>query len=224
MEQLETKRNIRSYVRREGRMTKAQSRAVNAQANPYLIELTSPTDPSQLFRQTGPIVLEIGFGMGEALLAMVQQQPQENFIGVEVHRPGVGSFLLNRAKLELENVRVICADVHHVLTALRPASLDRLQIFFPDPWHKKRHHKRRLIQAEFLSLCAKGLKPHGIIHIATDWQPYAEVIEAVLESHHAFERVDDDYHQQVIAKRAPTKYEQRGLRRGHRISEFVYQV
>jgi len=216
------KRSIRSYVKREGRLTRGQARALSDDQS-KLLSLAPSIQPSTLFEYPGPIVIEIGFGMGEALLAMAQQQPTVNFIGIEVHRPGVGAFLLNCEKHAVENVRVFNEDVNHVLAACPEHSIDRVQIFFPDPWHKKRHHKRRLIQAKFLTQMARVLKPQGICHIATDWAPYADVIQETLNQHPDFQLSDQDCRMRHLSARPATKYEARGIRHGHGIQEFVYQ-
>jgi tRNA (guanine-N7-)-methyltransferase len=216
---------IRSYVIRAGRMTPAQARALASQAEGYLLTLDSNDflDPVLLFSRPAPLILDIGFGMGEALLQMAAEQSHVNFMGVEVHRPGVGALLLQRAKLGIENIRVFSADANHVLNRLSPASLDRVQLFFPDPWHKKRHHKRRLVQAPFLTLVAEKLKPDGILHVATDWQPYAEEIIDHLQAHASFQPLSQSQAAQIIAQRPTTKFERRGKRRGHGISDILYQ-
>lgn len=221
MEQNVAMRSIRSYVRREGRLTKAQARVLD-EPNPYLVELSPKIQPQSLFSKDGTITLEIGFGNGDSLLQMAIEQPERLFIGIEVHRPGVGSLLLNCEKSELDNLRLFNADAHHVLNALEDHSLDCIQIFFPDPWHKKRHNKRRLINKTLLDLLAKKLKFGGICHIVTDWQAYAEVIAELLAEHSQFEPVMEALNASVIAQRPATKYERRGLRHGHDITEFVF--
>lgn len=164
-------------------------------------------------------ILEIGFGMGHSLLAMAEQFPQYQFLGVEVYRPGIGSVLNAIHKKQLKNIRLICGDVVPVLQRIPPHVLDAILIFFPDPWPKKRHHKRRLIQSSFIELISQTLKIGGYLHIATDWQNYAEQIKAVLEGYPQL--TDASVNEAVVMPRITTKFEQRGQKLGHDIFEFV---
>jgi len=176
------KRTIKSFVRREGRMTPAQKQALDNLWSQYGLELTSnKIDFSSLFNNQFPTILEIGFGMGGSLLTLAQEHPKNNYIGIEVHRPGVGALLANIAVHNLTNIRIYCADAIEVLNQCIPDnSLAEIIILFPDPWPKKRHHKRRLIQPKFIELIHTKLQPNGLLHIATDWENYAEHIEQII--------------------------------------------
>jgi tRNA (guanine-N7-)-methyltransferase len=217
------KRDIRSYVIREGRMTPGQRRALDEQWTRFgldiangLLDVSFEKSPSEkaLFEKKGDIVLEIGFGMGDSLFEMAQMSPETNFIGAEVHRPGVGHLLQLAASHELDNLKVFQADSIDVLTQCIPDNcLSKVQIFFPDPWHKKKHNKRRLISNEFVALIREKLAPLGIIHIATDWAPYAEVIKEVMQGWTPCE----------IPQRVETKYERRGLRLDHEVFDLAYK-
>lgn len=181
-------RRIRSFVRREGRLTPGQEKALTEQWGDYGLDYTSETiDLDTLFARSAPTTMEIGFGNGECLLSLATTNPDENFIGVEVHRPGVGRILRRMAEAGLSNIRVSQHDAVEVLSDQIPnASLDRVLLFFADPWHKKKHHKRRIVQAEFAQLVARKLKPNGIWHMATDWQHYAEWMVDVMQSQPQF--------------------------------------
>ena len=211
------RRQIRSYVIRAGRMTPGQINALETQWSEYGIE---PTDElllvDALFPRVAPIVLEIGFGMGDSLFEMAQTNPDLNFIGVEVHRPGVGHLLHRAAEAGLTNLRVMSEDSVGILANCIPeGALATIQIFFPDPWHKKKHHKRRLISSEFLTLIFSCLAPDGILHVATDWAPYAEAIDEVLGGHPGFSAA-------TPPARPVTKYERRGLRLGHEVFDRAW--
>jgi tRNA (guanine-N7-)-methyltransferase len=217
-------RAIRSFVVRGGRTTEAQSRALRELWPRYGLEFApQQLDLDAVFNRAAPRVLEIGFGNGEHLASLAAAHPTHDYLGVEVHPPGVGRLLLTLAARQLTNVRVICHDAVEVLEAqIAPASLDEVLILFPDPWHKKRHHKRRLIQPAFAACLAERLKPGGVLHIATDWQPYAEHIRQVLEGCPALESVSSEMRPAHEA-RAPTRFEQRGVRLGHAVSELRYR-
>ena len=218
------RRSIRSFVLREGRMTTGQQRAFDELWPRFgLAETATPLDLVNVFSRRAPLTLEIGFGNGEALLAQAQAQPEHYFLGIEVHRPGVGHLLLRLDELGLVNVRVLCADAVTVLRYQLPdAWLDRINIFFPDPWPKKRHHKRRLIQPDFVTLLAKKLKPQGILHLATDWQSYAEHMLVVLSAAKEFNNQHQVYAPRP-AQRPLTKFERRGLRQGHEVWDLLFQ-
>jgi tRNA (guanine-N7-)-methyltransferase len=195
-------------------MTPGQKRALEEAWPTYGLETNNGLlDISVLF-PSGPVVLEIGFGMGDSLFEMASNNPDNNYIGVEVHKPGVGH-LLNRAENdELQNLKVFAEDSIDVLKLSIPeTSLDVVQIFFPDPWHKKKHHKRRLINPEFVALVASRLKPEGILHIATDWADYAESIEETMQAWPAV----------PVPVRVETKYERRGKRLEHEVFDFAYR-
>lgn len=217
-------RRIRSFVRREGKLTSGQDKALNevwplvgVPLDAQLIEF------DQLFKRTAPVVLEIGFGNGLSLAHMAEQHPELNFFGIEVHRPGVGSLLVQVKKLGLENVRVSQDDAVEVFKQqVPPDSLSRLQIFFPDPWHKKRHHKRRLINTEFINLAVSRLKGGGTLHVATDWENYAEQILEVLSACPLLANTAENYAPKPDY-RPSTKYEERGIRFGHEVFDLVFK-
>lgn len=218
-------RPIRSFVRREGKITKGQQSALQELWPQYGVDLSDELiDFSQLFERKAFTVLEIGFGNGISLADMAEQFPEQNFFGVEVHRPGVGSLLVQVRKRGLTNVRVSQEDAVEVIERqVADASLDRVQIFFPDPWHKKRHHKRRLIQAPFVEKLVRKLKPGGILHIVTDWENYAEHILEVLEANESLQNTAADYAPKPDY-RPQTKYEARGHRLGHGVWDLVFRA
>jgi tRNA (guanine-N7-)-methyltransferase len=217
---------IRSFVRREGRITEAQKRALEELLPRYGVAPgESPLDFVALFGRDAPVHLEIGFGNGEALAAMAAAHPQNNYLGIEVHRPGVG-VLLRRIEAEgLTNVRVACTDAKELLERCIPeSSLSAVYIFFPDPWHKKRHHKRRLVQAEFVALLARKLKPGGLLHLATDWEDYAQHMLAVLAGTAAFENLaEPGAFTPRPENRTLTRFERRGHRLGHGVRDLVFR-
>jgi len=219
------KRAIRSFVRREGRMTAAQKRALDEQWQHYGLEFqTGIVDFDAIFSRHAPRFLDIGFGMGESLLAQAKAHPECDFVGIDVYRTGVGCLLHQCQQLHLHNVRVICHDAVEVLqTMIVDAQFDGIMVFFPDPWPKKRHHKRRLLQASNLRLLASQLKAQGYLHIATDWQNYAEVIEAMVAKLDELQPMLAEPAQALIEQRANTKYERRGQCLGHQVFDLVYQ-
>lgn len=212
-------REIRSFVIRDGRITPGQIKALEEYWPIYGYDLAEePVDISLPFLTEKPVVLEIGFGMGDSLYEMAAKAPETNFIGVEVHRPGVGHLLSLVHRENLINVRVFKNDSIDVLKqALPDDSLDKVQIFFPDPWHKKKHNKRRLINSAFVALVQAKLKAGGQLHIATDWEPYAEEIAELMDSLADFER-------SKAPERVLTKYEKRGLRLGHIVTDLAYTL
>jgi tRNA (guanine-N7-)-methyltransferase len=199
-------RRIRSFVKRETRLSAAQARAIEAYLPLYGVQHPLPYEK---------IILEIGFGKGESLFEQAQKNPDIGFIGVEVHRPGVGQFLNRIHKAALKNVRVCNQDVIEFLNSLAPESLSGVQIFFPDPWHKARHHKRRLIQPSFLDLLYPRLKPGAFVHCATDWEEYAMHMKQVFAADPRFKNVSDTG---FIPRpdRTVSSFEARGLRLGHK--------
>jgi tRNA (guanine-N7-)-methyltransferase len=216
-------RGIRSFVRREGKMTTGQQTAIEKFWPDYGVDLgEQELDLADLFGREAQVILEIGFGNGLSLAEMAEASPKQNFFGIEVHRPGVGSLLVQVGQRGLENIRVSQEDAVQVFSHQIPeASLDRVQIFFPDPWHKKKHHKRRLIQDEFVAMLVKKLKPSGVIHVATDWENYAEHILTVLERSEGLQNTTENY----AAKpdyRPSTKYEARGVRLGHGVWDIIF--
>lgn len=218
------RRAIRSFVKREGKITSGQQAAIERLWPNYGVDLAAHTlDLAVLFGRDAYRVLEIGFGNGLSLAEMAEQYPQQDYFGIEVHRPGVGSLLVQVGKRALENVRVSLDDAVEVINQQIPAaSFDRVQIFFPDPWHKKRHHKRRLIQANFVAQLCSKLKPGGIVHVATDWENYAEHILAVLNAEPTLENTVTDYAPKPDY-RPHTKYEERGKRLGHGVWDLVFR-
>lgn len=219
------RRTIKSFVIRAGRMTTAQTHALEQHLPRLGLTLEKNVwDLTAIFANTAPCILEIGFGMGGSLFTMAQQYPTENFIGVEVHKPGVGALLAKAVEADLTNLRVCMADAKDVLAqAIADNSLARVQIFFPDPWHKTRHHKRRLIQAEFVDVIRQKLQPGGILHIATDWQPYAEHIIEVMQSVEGFKNTAEKGDFVPCPPYRPlTKYETRGQRLGHEVFDIVF--
>jgi tRNA (guanine-N7-)-methyltransferase len=182
-------------------------------------------DFDKVFGGSGRRVLEIGFGMGDSLAQMAREAPQTQFVGIEVHRPGVGRLFHSLAQQGLTNVRAYCHDAVEVLNdCIAPDSLDCIQVFFPDPWHKKRHNKRRLIQAPFVELLVSRLKPGGTVHLATDWEPYAEQMLEVLEQSPQLRNASDEggYHPRP-PWRPLTKFEQRGERLGHGVWDLIFE-
>lgn len=220
------KRRIRSFVRREGRLTPGQQRALDTLWPRFGLDLPAQSaDLKALLAGERPVTLEIGFGNGASLAQMAAADPGQRFIGIEVHRPGVGHLLQLVEKGGLENVRVICDDAVEVLQAHIPdGSLDRLLLFFADPWPKKRHHKRRIVQPNFVELVAKKLKPGGIFHAATDWEDYAEHMREVLEAAPDFENVmGPGQYSERPDYRPVTRFEQRGQRLGHGVRDLLYR-
>jgi tRNA (guanine-N7-)-methyltransferase len=205
-------RTVRSYVLRSGRVTDAQRRALAELWPRFGVQYRAePLDLPLLFGRDAPRVVEIGFGNGELLVAMAGDAPDQDFVGIEVHESGIGHCLLELARRELRNVRLIRHDAVEVLQNQFPsASLARVQLMFPDPWPKKRHHKRRIVQTPFLAQVARVLQPGGEFHVATDWPPYAEHIAATLAQAPDFEAVAAP-----LPGRLPTRFERRGQRLGH---------
>ena len=220
------KKSIRSYVIRAGRMTEGQRRAFDNYWGPYGLSLfDGPLDPQAVFGRTAPLVLEIGFGMGDSLLAMAEAEPDKDFIGIEVHPPGVGRLINNAGKAGLKNLRAYMADAVDVLNdCIADGLLDRFQLYFPDPWHKKKHHKRRIVQPEFLQLICAKLKSGGLLHMATDWENYAEHMLEVLEAEPALENIAGrNQYSPRPEFRPETKFERRGQRLGHGVWDLLYR-
>lgn len=221
-------RAIRSFVLREGRLTAGQERAFRELWPRFGVDWQQgeTLDPQTRFATARPITLEIGFGDGESLAAMAAAAPERDFIGLEVHRPGVGHLLLALEQQELTNVRVLRADATALLeTGLPSASLDAVQLFFPDPWPKKRHHKRRIVQPGFVAAVARVLRPGGSFHLATDWTPYADWMLAMLDdAPELFENsAGPGQFSARPAQRPITKFERRGQRLGHQVYDLIYR-
>jgi len=219
------KPEIRSFVRREGRITRSQQRALDELWPRYGLEAGQHLDLDLIFGRRAASTLEIGFGNGASLAVMAEQEPDTDFIGIEVHRPGVGHLLLELERRGLENVRIICADAVQILKECLPdSSLDRVLLFFPDPWPKQRHHKRRIVQPGFIELLARKLRAGGILHMATDWENYAEHMLAVMENADAFRNCAGQGHYSPRpAYRPVTKFEQRGQRLGHGMWDLLFE-
>lgn len=222
-------RRIRSFVKREGRLTKGQASALERLMPVWGI--TAPAkgqhiEMAELFECEAPVTLEIGFGMGHSLVAMAKAAPERNFIGVEVHRPGVGACLMEAEQQGVANLRVIEFDAVEVLEQwLSDACLDRVQIFFPDPWHKTKHHKRRLIQPGFVQLLRRKMQPGGVLHLATDWENYAEHMLEVMLAASGYENLSaDNTYIPRPDERPLTKFEQRGHRLGHGVWDLQFKV
>ena len=218
-------RRIRSFVLRQGRLTKGQERALETQWPKNGVEYgLQSIDLNALFgRKDSKKILEIGFGMGESTAKIAQTLPDCDFLAVEVHTPGVGSLLKLIEESALTNIRIIQHDVVDVLQNMidEDNSLDGVHIFFPDPWHKKRHHKRRLIQAEFVKLLCSKLKTGGYLHVATDWQEYAEWVLEVLNSESSLKNIAETYAEKP-SYRPLTKFENRGIKLGHGVWDLVF--
>lgn len=206
-----TEKTIRSFVRRQGRLSPGQKKALERLSPRFSI---TPDQIPRCFANDNPVTLEIGFGMGDSLVEMAQIAPERNFIGIEVHRPGIGHLLLGVEQAEIDNIRVIEGDSVELLKALSAPCLDRIQVFFPDPWPKKKHHKRRLVNPGFLDLCARVMTKQGLLHVATDWVPYAEEMALVIDAHPRFDITDPP-------SRVQTKYESRGVRLGHEVRDIA---
>ena len=222
----EINRPIRSFVLRAGRMTAGQERGWSLGFPQYgLTASNGPLNWESSWESRGPRIVEIGFGMGDSLLAMAETSPRSRFLGIEVHTPGVGRLLGQALDRDVKNIRVYAEDAMVVLDQCIPkGSVDILQIFFPDPWHKKRHHKRRLIQPAFITKAAALLASGGRIHLATDWMPYAEDMLAVLESEPTLRNTSDTgQYVPRPAWRPETKFERRGTKLGHGVWDLVFE-
>ncbi|MCW8825486.1 MAG: tRNA (guanosine(46)-N7)-methyltransferase TrmB [Gammaproteobacteria bacterium] len=219
------KRRIRSFVRREGRLTPAQQRAIDELWSSFGIDDDGiMLNFEAIFGRNAPITLEIGYGNGESLVQMAQAAPERDFVGIEVHRPGVGRLLHRIEELGLTNLKTLCADAVEVLKQQIPdESIDRVQLFFPDPWHKKRHHKRRIVSDEWLMLVRSKLLMGGTIHMATDWEHYAVQMLEDLSSAEGFENCADESFIPRPESRPLTKFEQRGLDRGHGVWDLLFR-
>ena len=217
---------IKSFVKRAGRMGTGQQRALQTLGPRYGVPFTpgQQTDWTAIFGRAAPTVLEIGFGMGGATAAIAAARPDSNFIGVEVHEPGVGALLKLINERSLENLRIVQHDAVEVLTHMvAPRSLAGVHIYFPDPWHKKRHHKRRLIQPAFVSQLVNHIAPGGYLHFATDWEPYARQMLEVLSSEPALRNSCEGYAPRP-EWRPLTKFEHRGMKLGHGVWDLMFEA
>lgn len=223
---VEHRRTIKSFVLRQGRLTKGQETAMEALWPVFGVNVGDDLlDLPALFGRTAPITLEIGFGNGESLWQMAHAAPQRDFLGIEVHAPGVGHLLKRIDETGLTNIRVMNTDAVEILQKrISRASLDRVQLFFPDPWHKKKHHKRRIVQTEFVDLIAKSLCQGGVLHMATDWENYAEHMAMVMQDRSDFRNMAEQPPYSPRPDERPlTKFENRGLRLGHGVWDLLYQ-
>lgn len=219
-------RPVRSFVLRAGRLTEGQQRALDELWPLYGLEASeSEIDPVSLFGNDRPLIMEIGFGNGEATWQMAINEPDRNFLGVEVHKPGVGHLLLKIEEQGISNLRIAREDAVELLRKRIPdGALSGVRIYFPDPWPKKRHHKRRIVQRPFIDLLARKMKAGGILHLATDWKPYAEHMLELLNASAAFENQSPDGGTcPRPGWRPETKYEKRGERLGHGVYDLVYR-
>ena len=218
------KRSIRSFVLRQSHMTPAQQKAIDTLWPQFGLDFQAATvDLNTLFGRTAPKILEIGFGMGTATAEIAQRLPESDFLAIDVHGPGVGNLLKLIDEQSIGNIRVMRHDAVAVVeTMLADVSLDGIHIFFPDPWHKKRHHKRRLIQPQLVHTLASRIQPGGYIHLATDWQDYAEQMLAVLSAEPLLINSVAGYAPRPDT-RPLTKFEQRGIRLGHGVWDLVFR-
>lgn len=215
------RRGIRSFVLREGRLTRAQRRAIEAQWQVYGLEASGVFDLAGIFGRHAPVTLEIGFGNGENLLSMATAEPQNNFLGVEMHRPGIGCLLQGAAGAGLTNLRLVRADaVSFVRDNIADGALDRVLILFPDPWPKQRHRKRRLLTSEFAATLASKIGKGGLLHLATDWQDYAETIQELIVASHRFAVAGSGGRPPW---RSETRFETRGYSAGRAVTNLLYR-
>lgn len=219
-------RRVRSFVRRQGRLTKRQEEALESEWAEMGIDFVNdPFDFAKLFNNSNPVTLEIGFGMGTSLVTMAAQNPDQNFLGIEVHAPGVGACLASAKEENITNLRVMCHDAIEVLDFMIPnGSLAMVQLFFPDPWHKAKHNKRRIVQVPFAEKIRSKLIDGGVFHMATDWEPYAEHMLEVMTSVAGYENVSTsgDYVPRPES-RPETKFEKRGQRLGHGVWDLMFK-
>ena len=217
-------RRIRSFVRRTGRETTGQRQALTHLSSHYCLPTHNPFNATEVFARQAPLILEIGFGNGTALAEMAVSNPQQNYLGIEVHQAGVGQLMLQLQRLTINNVRIYAADAIDVLNdAIADHSLNGVHLFFPDPWHKKRHHKRRLVNSDFIQLLALKLKPDGYFHAATDCDDYAQQMMRALQQSPAFENTCAGFTERPES-RPLTKFEQRGLHKGHRVWDLIFKL
>lgn len=220
-------RPIRSYVLREGRLTPGQQRAFDALWPSFGVDFSgNELDLAGLFSRPAPVTLEVGFGNGESLATMAQSDPKRNFLGIEIHRPGVGHLLMRAEEMGLTNLRVMRADAMEVIARGIPdETIERFLLYFPDPWHKKRHHKRRFMRTETLQHILRILQPSGLIHAATDWQDYAESMLEQLEDPALplSNRAGSGKYSERPDWRPNTKFERRGQALGHGVWDLIFQ-
>lgn len=226
MKTIKNMRSVRSFIRRSGRISISQSKALIEFWDKFGIEIKNNEliDYDKIFTKKQDIVIEIGFGNGDSLLEMAIKQPQNNFIGIEVYEAGIGRLINQIKKNELHNIKIIKQDGVEVLqNNIKNNSISSLQLFFPDPWHKKKHNKRRILNKSFLDIVVDKLKTNGIIHIATDYQDYAKQIIKTMQNHSHFKNAIDDHIYNLRVKNRPiTKFENRGRKLGHNIWDIIF--
>ncbi len=218
-------RKIRSFIRRQGRVTQGQQFALENYWDKYCLDPNKALDVIQVFGRHAPLCVEIGFGNGDCLAQLAAANPDRDYIGIEVHRPGVGHLIIQLEQQDLQNVRIYCHDAVEILTSnLADSSLSAVHLFFADPWHKRKHHKRRIVQASFLNLLASKLQSGGYFHAATDWENYAEHMLEVLSADNRFTNTSlTNSYCERPAHRPLTKFEQRGLRLGHGVWDLIFK-
>jgi tRNA (guanine-N7-)-methyltransferase len=217
-------KQIRSFILRQGRITVAQQHALDLYSKKYCLDPAIEYDFQQVFGRTAPLCLEIGFGNGDSLVQIATANPEKDYIGIEVHRPGVGHLIMNLEQQNLKNVRIYCHDAIEIIEQrLFNDCLDAVHLFFPDPWPKKKHHKRRIVNDRFIELLGKKLKSGAYFHAATDWQNYAESMLALLSASNSFsnQSPSKDYCERPDY-RTRTKFEQRGIRLGHGVWDLIF--
>jgi len=217
-------RPIRSFVIRSGRLTNSQRKAIQTHWESYVLNSRTLSRPDCFsFPKNVALSVEIGFGMGDTLLQMATDEPTKNFVGIEVHRPGIGKLLHHIAENDLKNLWIICQDAKEaMMNCFESNSIDKIFILFPDPWPKKRHQKRRLIQSNFVALLTEKLKPGGILHLATDWKPYAEQMLEILEQSKGLVNENGSSNYWECPKRPETKFERRGKRLGYDVWDLLF--
>jgi len=216
---------IRSFIRRQGRITTAQQQALDIYSEKYCLDPKLDYDFNQVFERDAPLCVEIGFGNGDSLVQIAAANPNINYIGIEVHRPGAGHLMLQLEQKCMTNVRIYCHDAIEILEQkINDNSLDAVHLFFPDPWPKKKHHKRRIVRPSFVDLLVRKLKPGGYFHAATDWENYAQAMLAQLSASNAISNTSktNNYCERP-AYRPLTKFEQRGLSLGHSIWDLIFR-
>ena len=216
---------IRSFIRRQGRLTPGQQQALDIYWDKYCLDPNTDYDFSQMFRRNAPLFVEIGFGNGESLAKMAAANPDKDYIGIEVHKPGVGHLLMLLNQQGLNNVRIYCHDAIEIMEhKIADNSLAGVHLFFPDPWPKKKHHKRRIVRPGFVDLLVKKLKPEGYFHAATDWKNYAEAMLAVMSEVSGLRNTSSSNDYCDCPEYRPlTKFEQRGLRLGHGVWDLIFR-
>lgn len=224
-EEVQNPPRIKSFIRRIGRMTGAQRNAVDTLWDKYCLNPEVVCDLPIIFGRSAPVILEIGFGNGESLAKVAEDNPDKDYIGIEVHKPGVGNLLAQLERKQISNVRILYHDAIDVLEQCIPdVSLSGIHLFFPDPWHKRKHHKRRIVRPSFVKLIAQKIKPEGYFHAATDWQHYAEHMLKILAGAEYF--VNASASQNYCSRpdyRPLTKFERRGLRLGHGVWDLIFK-